>query len=67
MSNRGLLKKTMCIGVATIASNFIYDNLSINIDNLSGNIFLNFFVLAAAEGPAYPLAVWLAVQKNSFL
>ena len=57
----GLARKTVCLGISTVASNFIYYNLSINIGNMAGDLFLNFFALAIVEGPANFLAIWLAV------
>ncbi len=35
--------------------------LMLNVDNMSGNTFLNFFLLSVIEGPAYFLGVWLSV------
>ena len=34
----------------------------LNVDNMSGNTFLNFFLLSVIEGPAYFLGVWLSVR-----
>ncbi len=49
------------MSLANIASNFVYYNLSINIGNMAGDIFWNFFMLAIVEGPSNFLAIWLAV------
>jgi hypothetical protein len=33
----------------------------LNVDNMSGSTFLNFFLLSVIEGPAYFMGVWLSV------
>ncbi len=34
----------------------------LNVDNMSGSTFLNFFLLSVIEGPAYFMGVWLSVS-----
>ncbi len=35
--------------------------LMLNVDNMSGSTFLNFFLLSVIEGPGYFIGVWLSV------
>jgi hypothetical protein len=41
-------------------SNFL--QLMLNVDNMSGSTFLNFFLLSVIEGPGYFIGVWLSVK-----
>lgn len=59
-SRRRLAKKTLLMTVALVASNFLYYQLMLNIGNMAGNTFLNFFLLSVIEGPACFIAVYLA-------
>jgi hypothetical protein len=34
----------------------------LNVDNMSGSTFLNFFLLSVIEGPGYFIGVWLSVS-----
>jgi hypothetical protein len=34
----------------------------LNVGNMSGSTFLNFFLLSVIEGPAYFLGIWLSVS-----
>ncbi len=58
-----LAMKTFLITVALVASNFLYYQLMLNIGNMAGNTFLNFFLLGVIEAPACFLAVWISVSK----
>lgn len=42
-----------------MAINIGYFGLSLNTSNLSGNPFMNCFLSAAAEVPAYIVSIWL--------
>jgi hypothetical protein len=42
----------------------VFSKLMLNVGNMSGSTFLNFFLLSVIEGPAYFLGCWLAVSRN---
>jgi len=39
----------------------------LNIGNLSGSIFINFFLLSVIETPGYYFGIWVLVQNTFFL
>ena len=45
---------------------FTYSNLTLNIGNMGGNIFVNFFLLAVVEAPGYALGMLLMVSWNHY-
>lgn len=61
-SKSNLAKKTMLLGVASVASHFIYYNMMINVGNMAGGLFTNFFLMSIIEAPANYLAIILAVS-----
>ncbi|XP_035223452.1 organic cation transporter protein-like [Stegodyphus dumicola] len=56
-ADKTLRKKFLIITLCWIADICAYDGLQINVYNLAGNEFLNFFFMALAEIPGY-LASW---------
>jgi hypothetical protein len=56
-----LAYKILLITVALVGSSFLYYQLMLNIGNMAGNTFLNFFLLAVIELPACFIAVYLSV------
>ena len=63
---KGLAYKTAIMSVTSFCSIYTYVQLTYNIDNMGGNTFLNFFLLAMVEGPATYLGLVLAVSKSDF-
>ena len=57
-----LRNRTIYLSIAAVASNYVYYNLMINLGNMAGNTFLNYFALSVVEGPANFLAIWLSVS-----
>lgn len=58
--NWPMIKRTVCVSIAFTASAFVYYQLVINIGNMSGNTFLNMFLLGIVEGPGCVGAVYVA-------
>ncbi|XP_054715059.1 organic cation transporter 1-like [Uloborus diversus] len=57
------LRKTFIIvSICWIADVFAYDGLQLNVINLSGNEFLNFFLLILAEIPGY-MTSWYLMDR----
>ena len=62
-THSGLAIKTFLITVASFCANYTYNQLYLNLDNLGGNFFINFFLLSFIEGPATYIAMLLAVSR----
>jgi len=58
--NWQLTKRTICVTIAFTASAFVYYQLTLNIGNLGGNIFVTMFLMGLVEGPGCVGAVLLA-------
>ena len=63
-SSRGLTLKTILMTVTSFCSIYTYTQLTLNIGNMGGNTFVNFFLLAMIEGPATYLGLIFAVSKT---
>ena len=63
-SSKGLTIKTLLMTVTAFCSIYTYTQLTLNIGNMGGNTFVNFFLLAIIEGPATFLGLVLAVSTN---
>ena len=50
----------MLVSICFTASSFVYYQLVINIGNMGGNLFLNFFLIALVEGPGSAMGFFLA-------
>ena len=66
-THNGLALKTLLITAASFCANYTYNQLTLNLENLGGNFFVNFFMLSVIEGPATYIALLLAVCKMFFL
>ena len=62
LSYKGLAIKTALITIASFCSNYTYNQLYYNLDNLGGNFFVNFFLLSFIEAPASYVGLILAVR-----
>ena len=62
--HKGLAKKTVLMTVTSFCSIYTYNQLTYNIDNMGGNTFINFFLLAVIEGPATYLGLKIAVKRH---
>ncbi|TRY71792.1 hypothetical protein TCAL_01051 [Tigriopus californicus] len=58
-SKPNMAKKTFFLACANVGSNFLYYSLMLNVSNMAGNTFLNFFLLSVIEGPAILLCMWM--------
>ena len=61
-THKGLAWKTFLVSITSFSSNYTYNQLYVNIDNMGGNTFLNFFLLSIIEGPASYVGKILAVS-----
>ena len=61
-THKGLAWKTFLITITSFCSNYTYNNLYYNLDNMGGNTFINFFLLSVVEGPATYLGLLMAVR-----
>ena len=61
-THKGLAIKTFLITIASFCANYTYNQLYLNLENLGGNFFVNFFLLSFIEGPATYIALLLAVS-----
>ena len=61
-THKGLAIKTLLITVTSFCANYTYNQLYLNLDNLGGNFFVNFFLLSFIEGPATYIGLLLAVS-----
>ena len=52
--------RSMLVSICFTASSFVYYQLVINIGNMGGNLFLNFFLIALVEGPGSAMGFVLA-------
>lgn len=43
-------------------NNMVYYGLAYNLDNMNGNVFLNFFLLGMTEIPSNLIAWWLSLN-----
>ena len=66
-SSKGLTLKTILMTVTSFCSIYTYTQLTLNIGNMGGNTFVNFFLLAVIEGPATYLGLIFAVSKDNYL
>ena len=66
-SSKGLTLKTILMTVTSFCSIYTYTQLTLNIGNMGGNTFVNFFLLAVIEGPATYLGLIFAVSKTEYL
>ena len=62
-SDRRLTLKCVLITATLFGIGFTYSNLTLNIGNMGGNIFVNFFLLAVVEAPGYALGMLLMVSS----
>ena len=60
-THKGLASKTLLITITSFCSNYTYNQLYYNVDNMGGNTFVNFFLLSVIEGPASYIGLLLAV------
>ena len=63
-SSKGLTQKTILMAITAFCSIYTYTQLTLNIGNMGGNTFVNFFLLAMIEGPATYLGLIFAVSKT---
>ena len=56
-----IAKKTICMTLANLGSSFVFYQLMLNVSNMSGNIFLNFFFLSVIEFPSGIFATYVMV------
>ena len=63
-SSKGLTLKTILMTITSFCSIYTYTQLTLNIGNMGGNTFVNFFLLAVIEGPATYLGRIFAVSKS---
>ena len=61
-STWGIAKKTMLLSISWTSASFVYNQLTINVGNMSGNVFFNFFLLAIVEAPACFLSMGMLVR-----
>ena len=61
-SSFGLAIKTVLLLICLTANEWIYSQLLINLDNMAGNYFLNFFLLAMFGFPSCFFGLWLSVS-----
>ena len=61
-THKGLAWKTFLISITSFSSNYTYTQLYVNIGNMGGNTFLNFFLLSVIEGPSSYVGKILAVS-----
>merc|ERR1712020_314395 len=61
-ANKGLASKTFLITITSFCANYTYNQLYYNLDNIGGNLFVNFFLLSVIEGPAAYIGLILAVS-----
>ncbi|CAG7817265.1 unnamed protein product, partial [Allacma fusca] len=59
-SKRSLAIRTIILGIASSANYFMYGGLLLNVTNMAGNEFLNYFLLAIIELPVGYVAAYLA-------
>ena len=52
--------RSVLVSICFTASAFVYYQLVINIGNMGGNLFLNFFLIALVEGPGSAMGFLLA-------
>ena len=52
--------RAVLVSICFTTSSFVYYQLVINIGNMGGNLFLNFFLIALVEGPGSALGFVLA-------
>ena len=57
----------MLLAISSVASGFIYDNLVLNVGQMTGGLFTNLFVMSVMEAPANYLAVIFAVRMGPFI
>ena len=61
-SRFGMATKTVLLLICLTANEWIYSQLLINLDNMAGNYFLNFFLMSMFGFPACFFGLWLAVS-----
>ena len=58
----GMGTKTVLLLICLTANEWIYSQMLINIDNMAGNYFLNFFLMSMFGFPACFFGLWLSVS-----
>ena len=58
----GMASKTALLLICLTANEWIYSQMLINLDNMAGNYFLNFFLMSMFGLPACFFGLWLSVS-----
>ena len=58
----GIASKTILLLICMTVNEWVYKQLLINIDNMTGSYFLNIFLTFAVEIPSFFFGSWLAVS-----
>ena len=58
----GMATKTILLLICLTANEWIYSQMLINLDNMAGNYFLNFFLMSMFGLPACFFGLWLSVS-----
>ena len=58
----GMATKTILLLICLTANEWIYSQMLINLDNMAGNYFLNFFLMSMFGFPACFFGLWLSVS-----
>ena len=61
-SHYGLAIKTILLLICLTSNEWIYSQMLINLDNMAGNYFLNFFLMSMFGFPACFFGLWLSVS-----
>ena len=62
MMHKRLFLKCVLLIITLLGIGYTYGNLTLNIGNMGGNVFVNFFLLAVVEAPGYALGMYFMVS-----